>query len=41
MNGLNLEEQLDEKTRKIISNMEKEIESKDKEIIELKKQLDF
>lgn len=48
MNSLNLEEQLDEKTREIISNMEqeiqskdKEIESKDKEINDLKSQLAF
>lgn len=41
MDSLNLPEQLDEKTREIISAMEKEIESRDKEIKELKKQLDF
>jgi transposase len=48
MNSLNLEEQLDEKTTKIISIMEKEIQSRDKEIElkekeinELKDQLAF
>ncbi|WP_242954452.1 IS66 family transposase [Clostridium oryzae] len=45
---MNFEEQLDEKTRKIISDMEnkiqtrdKEIESKDQEIKELKNQIDY
>lgn len=41
MDSLNFDEQLDEKTKKIISTMEKELELKDKEISELKSQLDF
>ena len=41
MDGLNLENQLDEKTELLISKMEKEIESKDKEINDLKNQLAF
>ncbi|OPJ58223.1 IS66 family transposase [Clostridium oryzae] len=48
MDSMNFEEQLDEKTKKIISDMEneiqtrdKEIESKDQEIKELKNQLDY
>lgn len=41
MDSLNFDEQLDEKTKEIISTMEKELELKDKEIRELKSQLDF
>lgn len=41
MDILNLDDQLDEKTRLLISKMEKEIESKDKEIDDLKKELVF
>ena len=41
MNYLNLEEQLDKKTREIISAMEKELASKDIEISDLKNQLEF
>jgi transposase len=41
MDGLNIEEQIDEKTKSIIWEMEKEIESKDKEIRELKNELSF
>ncbi|MBW9159327.1 MULTISPECIES: IS66 family transposase [Clostridium] len=41
MNDLNIEEQLDYKTKNIISKMEKEIELKDKEIRELKNELSF
>lgn len=41
MDVLNFEEQLDEKTKKIISDMEKEIKSKDKEIKDLKNQLEY
>jgi transposase len=41
MDGLNIEEQLDEKTKVIIYKMEKEIESKDKEIRDLKNELAF
>ena len=41
MDILNLEDQLDEKTKLLISKMEKDIESKDKEIDDLKKELSF
>jgi len=41
MNDLNIEEQLDYKTKNIISKMEKEIELKDKEIRDLKNELSF
>ena len=41
MDGLNIEEQLDEKTKTILFQMEKEIESKDKEIRDLKTQVEF
>lgn len=41
MNILDLKDQLDEKTKLLISKMEKEIESKDKEIDNLKKELSF
>lgn len=41
MDSLNFEEQLDEKTKKIISDMENEIQSKDQEIKELKNQLEY
>lgn len=41
MDSLNFEEQLDEKTKKIISTMEKELELKNKEIRDLKRQVDF
>ncbi|OOM06320.1 IS66 family transposase [Clostridium saccharobutylicum] len=41
MEILDLEDQLDEKTKLLISKMEKEIESKDKEINNLKKELAF
>lgn len=41
MDGLIIEEQLDEKTKEIISKMEKEIESKDNEIRDLKNELAF
>jgi transposase len=41
MESLNFEEQLDEETKEIISKMEKEIESKNKEINDLKNQLAF
>lgn len=41
MDGLNLENQIDEKTKLLISEMEKELESKDKEINDLKNQVEF
>jgi hypothetical protein len=41
MDILDLEDQLDEKTKLLISKMEKDIESKDKEIDDLKKELAF
>ena len=41
MNGLNLENQLDEKTKLLISKMEKELKSKDKEINDLKNELAY
>ncbi|OPJ59524.1 hypothetical protein [Clostridium chromiireducens] len=41
MDILDLEDQLDEKTKLLISEMEKEIETKDKEIYDLKKELAF
>lgn len=41
MDGLNLEEQLDEKTRLLISKMEKELAEKDSEINDLKNQLAY
>jgi transposase len=41
MDGLIIEEQLDEKTKEIISKMEKEIESKNNEIRDLKNELAF
>jgi transposase len=41
MDILNLEDQLDEKTKLLISKMEKDIESKDKKIDDLKKKLAF
>ena len=41
MDILDLENQLDEKTKLLISKMEKEIESKDKEIDDLKNELIF
>jgi len=41
MNDLNIEEQLDYRTKNIISKMEKQIELKDKEIRDLKNELSF
>ncbi|WP_198944331.1 transposase, partial [Clostridium puniceum] len=41
MDILDFEDQLDKKTKLLISKMEKEIESKDKEIDDLKKELAF
>lgn len=41
MDDLNIEEQLDEKTRLVISKMEKELASKDEEIKNLKNELAF
>ena len=41
MDDLNIEEQIDEKTKAIILKMEKDLESKDKEIRELKNELAF
>lgn len=41
MDILDLEDQLDEKTKLLISKMEEQIESKDKEIENLKKELAF
>jgi transposase len=41
MDDLNIEEQIDEKTKAIISKMEKEIALRDKEIMVLKNELEF
>jgi transposase len=41
MNDFNIEEQIDEKAKIIISKMEKELELKDKEIRDLKNELSF
>lgn len=41
MDGLNMENQMDEKTKMLIEEMEKEIASKDQEIANLKNELDF
>jgi transposase len=41
MNDLNIEEQIDEKAKNIISKMEKGLELKDKEIRDLKNELSF
>lgn len=41
MDILDLEDQLDEKTKLLLSKMEKEIQTKDKEIDDLKKELAF
>jgi len=41
MDGLNIEEQIDEKTKSLILKMEKELELKDKEINNLKNELAF
>lgn len=41
MDGLNIEEQMDEKTKALMSKMEKEIETKDKQIRDLRNELAF
>ena len=41
MNEIDLVEELDDKTKLLFKKMQKELKSKDAEINELKKQLDF
>ena len=39
MDGLNFDEQLDKKTKLMISNMEKELETKDAELVSKEKEI--